>query len=592
MSKLTLDHSSWLLLRRLVREGLRPYVLRLGLALVAMAVVAAATAMSAWLLDPVVNKVFVDRNKDMLWPVGLAVFATFAIKSIASYFQATLMAEVGQRIIADMQYRLFGHLMTMDLAYFHHNSTGGLISRITNDVGQMRAAVSNALTSIGKDFLSVVFLIGLMFYQDWLLASFAFFIFPLAILPVVRLGRRMRRVTANTQAQIGEFTTVLEQSFQGVRVVKTYGMEAYEKKKVHDIVETVHRLIIKAARIRAASSPTMETLAGIAITIVVVYGGWRVIEGDTTAGAFFSFLAALLMAAQPMKSLANMNASLQEGLAAAQRLFDVLDTRPRITERAEARPLAVSGGRVEFDGVRFSYDGSERVALDGFSLDVPAGRTVALVGPSGAGKSTVLNLIPRFYDVCGGAIRIDGTDVRDATIPSLRAHIALVSQEITLFDDTVRANIAYGRFGAAEEDIVAAARNAAAHDFIMKLPEGYDTVVGEHGVKLSGGQRQRLSIARAMLKNAPILLLDEATSALDTESERLVQAALESLMKGRTTIVVAHRLSTVVNSDLICVIDHGRVVETGSHAELLARRGLYARLHAMQFVEPAESVVS
>ncbi len=578
-------------MRRLAREGLRPYVWRLAAAMLAMAVVAAATALSAWLLDPVVNKVFVDRNQSMLWPVGLAVFVTFAVKSIASYFQATLMAEVGQRIIADMQTRLFGHLMRMDLAYFHHNSTGGLISRIIVDVGQMRAAVSNALTSLGKDFLSVVFLIGLMFYQDWRLASFAFFIFPVAILPVVRLGRRMRRVTANTQEHIGTFTTILEQSFQGVRVVKTYGMEDYEKRRVSDIVETVHRLIIKAARIRAASSPTMETLAGVAITIVVVYGGYRVIQNDTTAGAFFSFLAALLMAAQPMKSLANMNASLQEGLAAAQRLFDVLDTKAEVTERPEAEPLAVAGGRIEFDRVTFTYDG-ERSALHDFTLDVPAGKTVALVGPSGAGKSTVLNLIPRFYDVNGGIIRIDGTDIRDATVASLRTHIALVSQEITLFDDTVRANIAYGRFGASEEDIVTAARNAAAHDFITALPEGYDTMVGEHGVKLSGGQRQRLSIARAMLKNAPILLLDEATSALDTESERLVQAALETLMKGRTTVVVAHRLSTVVNADLIYVVDHGRVVETGSHGELLARRGLYARLHALQFSDPVEGVVS
>lgn len=591
MSKLPLDHSSWLLLRRLVREGLRPYVVRLGLALVAMAVVAATTAMSAWLLDPVVNKVFVDRNKLMLWPVGLAVFATFAAKSVAAYFQATLMAEVGQRIIADMQIRLFGHLMRMDLAYFHRHNTGGLISRIINDVGQMRAAVSNALTSIGKDFLSVVFLVGVMFYQDWLLASFAFFVFPLAILPVVRLGKRMRRVTANTQAQMGDFTTILDQSFQGVRVVKTYGMEDYEKRKVADIVETVHRLIIKAARIRAASAPTMETLAGIAITIVVVYGGYRVIENETTAGAFFSFIAALLMAAQPMKALANMNTSLQEGLAAAQRLFEVLDTQPGITDRAQARPLQVAGGGVEFDRVSFGYDG-ERLALQELSLAVPAGRTVALVGPSGAGKSTVLNLIPRFYDVTSGAIRIDGTDVRDATIASLRSHIALVSQEITLFDDTVRANIAYGRFGAADDEIIAAARNAAAHDFIMALPDGYDTVVGEHGVKLSGGQRQRLSIARAMLKNAPILLLDEATSALDTESERLVQAALETLMKGRTTIVVAHRLSTVVNADLIYVIDQGRVAETGSHGELIGQRGVYARLHALQFTEPAESAAS
>lgn len=586
MSRVALDHSTWLLARRLLREGVRPYVGRLALAVLFMVIVAGATAMSAWLLDPVVNKVFVARDSSMLWPVGLAVMATFVVKSLATYGQASLMAFVGQRILADMQNRLFAHLTRMDLAYFHATATGHLISRLTNDVGQMRTAVSNALTSLGKDLLSVVFLIGVMFYQDWLLASVSFFLFPLAIHPITRIGRRMRRVTANTQAQMGQLMTVLEQSFQGMRVVKSYGMETYEQGKVRAIVEDLFRLVRKAANTRARSSPTMETLAGAAITIVIVYGGHRVISGETTAGAFFSFLAALLMAAQPLKALAMMNTSLQEGLAAAQRVFEVLDVRPAIVDKPDARVLPPAAGGIRFEAVRFSYDG-EVAALDGLDLEAKPGQTVALVGPSGAGKSTVLNLIPRFYDVAGGRVLIDGTDVRDVALASLRANIALVSQEITLFDDTVRANIAYGRFGASAAEIEEAARNAAAHDFIAALPEGYDTVVGEHGIKLSGGQRQRLSIARAMLKNAPILLLDEATSALDTESERLVQAALERLMKGRTTLVVAHRLSTVVSADLICVIDRGRVVESGAHAELLARRGLYARLHALQFHDDA-----
>ncbi len=578
-------------MRRLFREGVRPYVGRLGLALLCMAIVAGATAASAWLLDPVINKVFFEKNRQLLWPVGLAVLGTFAVKSLASYAQATLMADAGQRIIADMQNRLFRHLMRMDLAFFHANSTGHLISRLTNDVQQMRAAVSNSLTGLGKDALSVVFLVGVMFYQDWMLAAASFVLFPLAILPVVRLGRRMRKVTGNTQAQMGQLTTVLEQSFQGVRVVKTYNMEGYEAQKVSTIVAGLLRLVCKAARTRAMSAPTMETLAGVAITIVIIYGGHRVIAGDTTAGAFFSFLAALLMASQPLKSLATMNASLQEGLAAAQRLFTALDVTPTIEDRPGAVELAVSGGGIRFEGVRFSY-GSEKMALTGVDLVVPGGQTVALVGPSGAGKSTILNLVPRFYDVSAGRILIDGADVRDVRLTSLRGQIALVSQEITLFDDTVRANIAYGRFGATEAEIEEAARNAAAHDFITALPEGYDTIVGEHGIKLSGGQRQRLSIARAMLKNAPILLLDEATSALDTESERLVQAALERLMRGRTTVVVAHRLSTIVNAHLICVVDGGRVVEAGPHAELLAQQGLYARLYALQFNEPAIAAVA
>ncbi len=584
MSTLPLDHSTWHLVRRLVREGLRPYLGRLAVAIACMVVVAGMTAMSAWLLDPVVNEVFVAKNSSMLWPVGLAVIATFVVKSLATYGQASLMAYVAQRILADMQNRLFAHLTRMDLAYFNATSTGHLISRLINDVSQMRAAVANALTAMGKDLLSVIFLVGVMFYQDWVLASVSFVVFPIAIRPIARIGKRMRRVTVNTQAQMAQLTTTLEQSFQGMRVVKSYAMEAYEQGKVRAVVEDLFRLVTKAANTRARSSPTMEALAGLAITVVIVYGGHRVIEGDTTPGAFFSFLAALLMASQPMKALAMTNTSLQEGLAAAQRVFEVLDAQPAIVDKPDAQELPAGGGDIRFEDVSFTY-GGEGFALKDMRLDVRSGQTVALVGPSGGGKSTVLNLIPRFSDVPSGRILVDDVDVRDAALASLRAKIALVSQEITLFDDTVRANIAYGRFGAGDAEIEQAARDAAAHDFIMALPDGYDTYVGERGLKLSGGQRQRLSIARAMLKNAPILLLDEATSALDTESERLVQAALERLMQGRTTLVVAHRLSTVVNADHICVIDGGRVVEQGSHAELLARQGLYAKLYALQFSE-------
>jgi subfamily B ATP-binding cassette protein MsbA len=363
-------------------------------------------------------------------------------------------------------------------------------------------------------------------------------------------------------------------------------MEDYEKAKVGGLVDELNRLSYKAARIRAAASPIMEMLGGSAIVVVIVYGGSRVIDGTMTSGAFFSFITALMLAYRPLKTLANFNTNLQEGLAAAARNFEILDMAPVIRDRDGAADLVVREGNVTLDGVFFTYDGA-KAALDGVRIDVPGGRTVALVGPSGAGKSTVLNLLPRFFDVTDGRIVIDGQDVRDVSLSSLRAKIALVSQEITLFDDTIRANIAYGRFGATDEEIEAAARAAAAHDFIIGLPNGYDTEVGERGLNLSGGQRQRLAIARAMLKNAPILLLDEATSALDTESERHVQTALEHLMKGRTTIVIAHRLSTVVNADLIHVMDRGRVVESGDHAELVAQDGIYARLYAMQFAEEA-----
>ncbi|MGE5546920.1 MAG: ABC transporter ATP-binding protein [Solirubrobacterales bacterium] len=575
-------------MRRLIREGIRPYAGLVALSIVCMGAAAAATAGYALLMDPVVNKVFTERQDAWLWPLALAVLGTFLVKSVAEYGQGVLMSKVGLAVIADMQNRLFAHLMRLDVAFFHAMPTGKILSRVVNDTAAMRYAVSNALTGAGRDASSVVFLIGAMFYQDWLLSTLTFFVFPIAILPIARLGRRMRKVTANTQEHQGQLTTYLEQAVQGIRVVKAYGMEEYEKRKVGGLIGTLNSLSYKSARVRSASSPIMELLGGVAITVVIVYGGARVIEGHTTAGAFFSFITALMLAYRPMKALANLNTNLQEGLAAAARNFEILDTEPHIRDRQGATDLVVREGNVRFEGVFFTYDGA-KAALDGIDLEVPGGKTVALVGASGAGKSTVLNLLPRFFDVTDGRVLIDGQDVRDVTLASLRGRMALVSQEITLFDDTIRANIAYGRFGATDEEIEAAARFAAAHDFIVSLPDGYDTVVGERGLNLSGGQRQRLAIARAMLKNAPILLLDEATSALDTESERQVQIALEHLMKGRTTIVIAHRLSTVVNADLIHVMDRGRVVESGDHNALIALDGIYARLYAMQFAEENQS---
>ncbi len=575
-------------MRRLLRESVRPYRGWLILALLCMAVMATATAMTAWLMKPVVNDVFFAANRDLLWIIGGAVMATFVIKGLANYAQATLMAYVGLHIIADNQNRLYAHLSRLDLSFFHRNPTGKLISRFTYDINLMRGAVSNVLTSLGKDLLSVVGLVTVMFIQDWQLAAMSFFAFPLAVFPIVRLGRRVRTVTADTQEEMGQLTTLLEQTFQGIRVVKAYGMEEYEKGRMGGIIKRIFGLAFRATRIRALSSPIMETLGGAAVAIVIVYGGYRVIGQQTDPGAFFSFLTALLLAYEPMKKLAMLNANLQEGLAGAQRMFDLLDVEPGIHEKPAARPLSVSAGRIRLEDVRFAYEPG-RPALNGITMEVPAGKTVALVGPSGAGKSTILNLIPRFYDVAAGRVLIDGADVRDVTFASLYANIALVSQEITLFDDTVRANIAYGRAGAGDAEVIAAARNAAADEFIRALPQGYDTMVGEKGVKLSGGQRQRLAIARATLKNAPILLLDEATSALDTESERQVQAALGKLMRGRTTLVIAHRLSTVVDAGLIHVVEAGRMVESGSHAELMARGGAYARLYALQFAEEAPS---
>ena len=555
---------------------------RLVLAVFCMAIAAGSTAGLAYLMEPVLDQVFLEKDRTLLIVVPVAVIVIALIRGVATYGQAVLMAFVGQRVIADLQSRVFAHILRFDLAFFQDTASGRLVSRLTNDVNMMRNAVSNALTGMVKDSLTLLFLIGVMFEKDWKLALIACVVFPIALYPIAKIGRRMRRVSTSALNELGLFTARLNEAFQGARHVKAYNRESFEAARTDRLIESVFRLIFKQHRTRAVASPLMETLGGIFIAVLILYGGWQVIEGLLTPGAFFAFVTAMLLAFRPLKALANLNATLQEGLAASQRVFDLLDTEPNIVEAPDARPLRVAGGAIALDRVSFSYPNGTP-ALRDVTLDIPAGETVALVGPSGAGKSTVLNLIPRFYDVDEGTVRIDGTDVREATIESLRGAVALVSQEAVLFDDTVRANIAYGRIDASDDEIATAARAAGAERFIAELPDGYDTVIGEHGVKLSGGQRQRLSIARAMLKDAPILLLDEATSALDAESERQVQDALRSLMQGRTTLVIAHRLSTVQEANRIYVLESGMLAETGTHRSLLAAGGVYARLHAMQF---------
>lgn len=577
------------LVARLVREYVRPHRGRLILAVLCMAVVAGTTAANAYLMKPVFDDVFILKDKSMLFIIPITILLIAVIKGAATYGQSVLMSYIGQKIVATIQHGMFSHLMWADIAYFQKTATGKLISRFNNDANMLRAAVSNVLVGIAKDTLTLIFLVGLLFYHDWALALIAFVVFPVAVYPIVRIGRRMRKVSDNTQVQMGELTTLLDETFRGARHVRAYGMEKYEIDRAGGIIETIFQLVQKAARVRSATHPIMESLGGVAIAVIIFYGGSQVVSGATTPGTFASFIAALLMAYPAMKSLANLNANLQEGLAAAQRIFTLIDAAPSIQDKPDAKHLDTIRGEVKFENVRFGYE-KDRTALSGINMNIAAGSTVALVGPSGAGKSTVLNLIPRFYDSDEGQILVDGENLRDVTVSSLRANIALVSQDITLFDDSVRSNIAYGKLNASDDEIIAAATAAEAHEFITGLVSGYDTHVGGRGLKLSGGQRQRIAIARAMLKNAPILLLDEATSALDTETERQVQSALENLTEGRTTIVIAHRLSTVMAADTIYVMDSGRIVEQGSHAELLAQGGSYARLYAVQFAEQADEV--
>jgi subfamily B ATP-binding cassette protein MsbA len=543
-----------------------------------MVLVAATSTFHVWLVQPALDEIFLRKDSTMLIYIPLAVLVVAFIKAGADYGQRYLMRYVGQRVITDLQMKLYAHLLYADLEYLYKHSSGQLISRFTNDINIMRGAVSNVLTGIAKESLTVVFLVALMLYQTTVLSLVAFIVFPVAILPIIKMGRRMRKISGQMQNELGKYTARLDESFHAIRVIKSYRREEFEIKRANHIIENIFTLYRKAIRTDALTSPIMEMLSGIAIAAVIWYGGMQVISGTTTPGNFFSFIVAFIAAYKPVKSLADLNTSLQDGLAAAARVFEVLDTIPKIKDKPGAITLKVEHGEISFQEVSFSYpDGTQ--ALDQINLLVPSGKTIALVGPSGGGKTTITSLLLRFFEPQQGKILIDRQNINEVTLASLLNSIAIVTQDVTLLDDTIRANIAYGRLDATDEEIIQAARSAAADEFIQQLPFGYDSMVGQNGVKLSGGQRQRISIARAILKNSPILILDEATAALDNLSEENIQQALSHLRHGRTTIVIAHRLSTIVNADLICVIKHGNIVESGTHQQLLSLHGEYHKLY-------------
>ncbi|MEJ0009963.1 MAG: ABC transporter ATP-binding protein [Alphaproteobacteria bacterium] len=571
---------SFELYKRLLRDYVWKYHAMLGVAFLSMVLVAGTTAGNAWLMKPVLNDIFI--NHEMHWLVilpALLVILAFG-NALGDYGQALALKYVGQRVVSDMQVELFAKLMSSDLTTFHDQTAGRLISRLTSDIMLMRQSVSQVVTGIVKESLTLLFLIVVMVLQGWKMSVIAVSVLVFAVVPILRLGKKMRRIADSTQSQLADFTAQLDDTFQGVRVVKAYGREGFEVQRAKETIRRLFKLYYKAARVQSASGPVMAMLGGIAVAAVVWYGGFKVMHGETTPGGFFAFIAALLMAYRPVKTLAGLNTQLQEGMAAAGRFFSVIDITPAIRDKDGAATLTVTTGDIRFDAVSFHY-GEGAGGVDDLTFAVPAGKMVALVGASGAGKSTIMNLLLRFYDVDSGRISIDGSDIRDVTLASLRQSLALVSQDVILFDDTVRANIAYGREGASEEDIVAAAKHAHAHDFILQLPEGYDTPVGPLGVKLSGGQKQRISIARAILKNAPILLLDEATSALDTASEFAVQEALAFLTRGRTTLVIAHRLTTIQHAHTILVLQNGRIVDEGTHEQLLAGSESYRNMHRL-----------
>ena len=559
----------------------KPHSVRFFIALVCMLVVGATTSALAFLVKPALDEIFLKRNSDMLKWIPLAVVGIYLIKGVCSYVQTVLMNYIGQRVVADLRASLYRKIQTQSLAFFTKNPTGLLMSRITNDAGYIQGAVSEAVTALLKDSFTLLCLVFVIFYRDWQLAVIAMLVFPLAVIPIAKFGQRMRQIASRTQVTLGSLTTLLQETISGTRIVKAFNMEEYENRRFAGENERLFRLNLKAASINAVSSPFMEFLGGIGISSIIFYGGYQVIQGQSTPGTFFSFLTALIMLYEPVKRLTNVNNTIQQGIAGAQRVFGIIDLVPEIQNSPDARPLPRISRDIHIRDVDFHYE--ETPVLKAINLKIRAGEVVAFVGMSGGGKTTLLNLIPRFYDVMQGAIFIDGHDIRTVTVESLRGQIAIVTQQTILFNDTVRNNIAYGDIAKTEEQIIAAAKAANAHAFIMKLPRGYDTLIGEQGAKLSGGERQRISIARALLKDAPILILDEATSSLDSEAEIEVQDALDNLMKGRTTLIIAHRLSTIRNASRIIVLVNGEIREEGTHETLLSCQGEYCRLYQMQF---------
>ena len=567
---------------------LKPYIWPyFTLGMICMLGFGATNGVVPFLVQRIMDDVFANKNEVVLTYLPWVIIVVFALRGLLNFGQSHLSDYVGLRIINDVRNLMNRHIQSLSVSFFHRHPTGTLVARLNSDVTLLRAALTDSVSTFLRDSTSLVVLVAVAFYKDWMLASIAFFVFPASVLPVIRLGKNIKKITRRGQISTGALTALLQESIQGNRIVKAFGMEEYENQRFTKENRRLFEQSLRASRIKSMVAPAMELLASFAIGGVVWYGGWSVIAGGRTQGDFMAFMAAMFLMYQPFRGLTKTYALVNQGIAGAERVFEILDERSEVPEKADAMEAPPFSEVVELHNVDFRYDTTP--VLRNINLRIRAGEMVALVGVSGVGKSTLADLIGRFYDVTSGKVTLDGVDIRDLTIRSLRSQIGIVTQHTFLFNDSIFNNIAYGHPERSMEDVVAAAKAAHAHEFISAMPDGYYSVVGEMGQQLSGGQRQRLAIARALLKDAPILILDEATSSLDAESERFVQEALVSLMTTRTTLVIAHRLSTIRRADRIVVLAEGRIVEAGNHEDLLARKGEYSRLYALQQLEEAKS---